>query len=137
MSDLRMPSINQVTVSGRLCRDPKFGSLVSGKHVCEFSIANVRSIRGKDGPQEVTSYVPVKCFGGIAEWVQTSLKKGRPVLVTGTFNSETTLSMGKSRTAYGVWASKVEVLDYAPRDGAAAVDQEREAAALAGYQHDA
>jgi single-strand DNA-binding protein len=40
MSDLRMPDLNQVTIAGRLTRDPELRHTPSGAAVCEITIAN-------------------------------------------------------------------------------------------------
>lgn len=72
-----MADINQVTVSGRLTRDPKIGQ---GKVKYAFySIAINNEFNGK----KKTIFVDISAFGKEADFAEAYLKKGKKVHVTG------------------------------------------------------
>jgi single-strand DNA-binding protein len=107
-----MPELNQVTIAGRLTRDPDLRYTGSGMAVCNISVACDR-YKGKDKPKE-SIFVRVTCWDKVAERVG-GLSKGRPVLVEGrlTQDSWEDKDTGKKQTKTGVTAFKVTPLDWA------------------------
>jgi single-strand DNA-binding protein len=84
MSQLRMPEINRVVLSGRLTRDPDRRFAADGTQVTSFSIAFHRRYRARDGRfQEHTGFATVMTYQRLAEVCGEYLKKGAPVLVEG------------------------------------------------------
>ena len=84
MSELKLPEINRVLLSGRLTRDPdrRYGS--DGTEVTSFPLAFHRRYRGRDGqPAEQTGFVTVMTYQRLAEVCSQYLKKGSAVLVEG------------------------------------------------------
>ena len=84
MSELKLPEINRVLMSGRLTRDPdrRFGS--DGTAVTSFGLAFHRRYRARDGsPAEQTGFVTVVTYQRLAEVCGQHLKKGSAVLVEG------------------------------------------------------
>lgn len=115
MSNLRVPDLNQVTIAGRLTRDPELKYITSGRAVCTLSIANTRYYKGKDGDRkEDTTFVNVTLWDKQAEWVGERIKKGRPVLVEGRLKSDSweDKSSGQKRTKIEIIGHRLTPLDW-------------------------
>jgi single-strand DNA-binding protein len=85
---LRMPSINQVSIAGRLTADPEFRIMDSGVARLGFQIAVNRSYRdGNDEWQEETSFFHVVAWRKLAERLGDILRKGLPVFIHGRLQS--------------------------------------------------
>ena len=81
---VRLPEQNQVTLTGRLTRDPEVMVTQSGVTKCWFSLAVNR--RFKDGTGEWrddVTFVPVTVWREAAERCRERLKKGSPIYVEG------------------------------------------------------
>jgi single-strand DNA-binding protein len=78
-------SINTITISGRVVRDPELRSLPSGDSVFENALA-VEHYR-KEGENEV-SFVDWKVYGGFADLLNAKLTKGEYVTVSGYIKQE-------------------------------------------------
>lgn len=75
---------SNVTMQGRLTRDPELRQAQSGTYVCKFSLAlNDREPDGQGGWQDRASYIDCVCFGKRAEKLAEFFSKGRPMLVYG------------------------------------------------------
>lgn len=84
MSELKLPEINRVLLSGRLTRDPDRRYATDGTAVTSFGLAFSRRYRGRDGsPAEQTGFVTVMTYQRLAEVCGQFLKKGSAVLVEG------------------------------------------------------
>ena len=115
MPDLKMPEINNVTLAGRLTRDPESSVLKSGGMVCEFGIAVSRHWRDKDGqPQEETAFVQIVAWNRLADWCGVNLRKGDPVYVKGrmTTSKWEDTATGKVRSNTEVHAFSVQALSW-------------------------
>jgi single-strand DNA-binding protein len=123
MTDLRLPEINRVMISGRLTRDPDRRYAQDGTPVTGFGIAFHRRWRGRDGrPAEQTGYVQVMTYQRLAEVCGQYLKRGSPVLVEGRLQMrEWDGPDGARRTRLEVRADAVHFLERAtPGAGEAA-----------------
>jgi single-strand DNA-binding protein len=88
MSDLRMPSINQVTVAGRLTQDPEFRITEGGFARLTGRIAVNRAYRDRQNEwQDEASFFPIVVWGQLAERMADRLHKGTPVFVSGRLRS--------------------------------------------------
>jgi single-strand DNA-binding protein len=78
-------NLNQVTLCGRLGRDPEMRYTAGGAAVCNFSMAISSWIKKKDeeGYDENVVWIDVTCWGKIAERAAAQAKKGTEVLVVG------------------------------------------------------
>ena len=78
-------TINQVSISGNLTRDPELRSLPSGVAVCSLRIAS--NERYKDSTTNEWSdragYYSVSVWKGMGEWMAANLHKGDQVVVSG------------------------------------------------------
>jgi single-strand DNA-binding protein len=104
MSELKLPEINRVLLSGRLTRDPDRRYASDGTEVTSFPLAFHRRYRGRDGrPAEQTGFVTVMTYQRLAEVCSQYLKKGSAVLVEGR------LQMRDWSTPEGGKGSRLEV----------------------------
>ena len=74
----------QITIVGRLGRDPEQKYLSSGQAVCSFSVATDRSWTDANGQkQERTTWFRISAWQKLGEICNQYLSKGRQVLVIG------------------------------------------------------
>lgn len=79
-----MRSINRTFITGNVVREPEKKATRGGLSVLEFSVAVNSSKRLEDGSYEDrASFVPVKVFGGQADFLGDKLAKGMRVFVSG------------------------------------------------------
>ncbi|TNE85471.1 MAG: single-stranded DNA-binding protein [Deltaproteobacteria bacterium] len=106
-----MRGINQITLIGRLGRDPELRvGAASGRKVATLSIATNRSYKRDDQWVENTDWHKVKCFDRLAEQV-LSLHKGDAVGVQGTLvYDKWTDASGNSRMHAVIRANQVEFI---------------------------
>lgn len=73
--------INLVVFGGRLTDNP---SPLGDKSGCRFDVASNRSYKDKTGTkQEETTFMPVTCWGPLADTVMKNCRKGDPVIIEG------------------------------------------------------
>lgn len=88
MSDLRMPSINQVALAGRLTQDPEFRITEGGFGRLTARIAVNRAYRDRnDEWQDEASFFQIVMWGQLAERMADRLHKGTPVFLSGRLKS--------------------------------------------------
>lgn len=94
-----MASINNVTISGNLARDPEVKFLPSGMAVCEFSIAVSDYYKPKDGEgKEIAYFFDCKSWGKQGEVIAKHFAKGKPIAVSGKLVQETWEKDGQKRS---------------------------------------
>ena len=80
--------MNSVQVLGNLTRDPQIRATKTGRAVASFSIAVNRSYTTPQGEtRELTDFINVVAWGGLAESVENQLKKGARVFVEGRYST--------------------------------------------------
>ncbi len=107
--------MNQVTMVGRLTRDPKLHELGGGKTVCQMRLAVDNPGRGgeKGGP----TFVDVATFGKHAASCAEHLSKGRQIAVNGRLIfREWTGGDGAKRSTHSIRGA-VEFLGQRPNGG--------------------
>lgn len=82
-------AFNQLTLVGRVGKDPEIRALPTGKPVANFSLAVSETWKDKNGDkQERTDWVPVVCFQeGLCRVIKSYVKKGSLLLVQGRFQT--------------------------------------------------
>lgn len=96
---------NNVTLVGRLVRDPEKKTYGENKSLARFTLAL------NTGKNKV-SFINITAFGKLSEIVMQFLSKGKRAAVTGSINSNTyTNKEGVKRTDVGVVANTVQFLD--------------------------
>ncbi len=113
MGDLRLPSMNRVTLVGRLTRDPELRYIPSGAAVISFSLAVNRRYKAQSGEwKEDTTFVDVVAWQALAERLNETLKKGSPVFVDGSLSSRSwETPEGQKRSKIEVRAMSVQHLE--------------------------
>ena len=74
--------MNDVTLLGRLVRDPEIRTGKNDFVVATYTLAVDRPWKNKDGEREA-DFIRCQAFGGAAEFAETYLAKGDPILVKG------------------------------------------------------
>lgn len=100
----------QVTLAGRLTRDPEMKFTSSGKQVTRFSVVTSRRVKNNQTSEwedKDTSFWECVAFGQLAENVAESLTKGTAVIVTGSAAMEEWEKDGQKRRSVKVTAEDV------------------------------
>ncbi len=113
MKVLRMPSVNSLTITGRVTADLEPRYLQSGAVVLTIPIAYSSNYKDKAGQwQQETSFFNVVVWGKSAEYCVANLSKGDPVLIEGSLKAEHYTSQdGKKTTAVKIRATRVIPLE--------------------------
>jgi single-strand DNA-binding protein len=97
-------SVNVVTLSGNLTRDPELRQTSSGMSVCQMGLAVNDSYKDSSGQwQEKPNFLDVVVWGAQGEACAKALVKGSPVTVAGKLTSRSWEAQDGSKR------SKVEV----------------------------
>jgi len=104
--------INQVTIIGRLVRDPEIRYTSSGTPVTKFSIANNNTFVQNNERKDDVSYFDINVWGNQAVNCEKYLKKGSQVAIIGSlrqnrWNDKTT---GQTRSKVEITANSVQFL---------------------------
>lgn len=122
MTELRMPELNRVVLSGRLTRDPDKRYAQDGTAITSLPLAFHRRFRTRDGNMsEHTGYVTVMTYQRLAEVCAQYLHTGSAVVVEGRLQMrEWTSARGEKHQSLEIRAESVHFLDKAPVAGASA-----------------
>lgn len=74
--------LNQITIMGRLTRDPDYRATGSGTSVANFSVAVDRDFSSQSGEKE-TDFIDCVAWRKTAEFVTKYVRKGSMVVVSG------------------------------------------------------
>ena len=121
MTELKLPEVNRVLLSGRLTRDPERRFASDGTAMTQLDLAFHRRYRLRDGSAgEQTGYVTVMTYQRLAEVCGQYLKKGSAVLVEGRLQMrEWPASAGAKRQRLELRADAVHFLERASAKPAA------------------
>ena len=103
-------SLNSVTISGNLGRDPEVRYFESGNCLAKFSVA----VSGREKGQDVTNWINCEAWGKLAsDVIANYCKKGSKVGVTGSLKVNTwqERETGKDRSMVIVNVRDVALLD--------------------------
>lgn len=107
-------SVNQVTLLGRLTRDPELRQTPNGKSVASFSLALNRSYKGADGEwKEDADFIDCVSWGPLAETMEKYLKRGQRVLITGRLSQRSWEKDGQKRSKVEVVANDMTFIESA------------------------
>ncbi len=126
---LRIPSQNQVIITGRLTRDPEFRATQKGTTVCFFDIASNRRIKDQTTQEwkDETTYVPIIAWGQVAERCRDKIRKGTPVYIEGRLsNSEYISKEGTKIKKLRIVVNKIQILEQIKSDSQAQTIQEED-----------
>ncbi len=74
--------VNNVTLLGRITRDPEIKTVGSGSSVCNFTLAVNRNFKNQQGEYEA-DFINVVSFGNTADRLGQYVSKGNLLAVTG------------------------------------------------------
>jgi single-strand DNA-binding protein len=116
MSELRLPEINRVVLSGRLTREPDRRYAADGTAITTLPLAFHRRYRTREGATaEHTGYVTVMCYQRLAEVCGQYLHTGSAVVVEGRLQMrEWKGSRGEKHQSLELRAESVHFLEKAP-----------------------
>lgn len=75
--------LNQITLMGRLTRDPELRRTGSGISVASFSLAVDRDFANRESGEKETDFIDIVAWRNTAEFVSKYFTKGRMAIVTG------------------------------------------------------
>lgn len=102
--------MNNISIIGRLTRDPETKTSTNGAVVTTFTVAVDRNFTASNGKKE-TDFIPVVTWRGLAETCGKYLAKGKQVGVDGRLQIRTyETSDGNKRTVAEIVANNVEFL---------------------------
>jgi single-strand DNA-binding protein len=115
MTELKLPEVNRVLLSGRLTADPDNRYAPDGTHVTSLALAFHRRYRSREGKfEEHTGYVTVMTYQRLAEVCGQYLKKGSAVLVEGRLQMrEWSTARNEKRQRLEIRADSVHFLERA------------------------
>lgn len=76
---------NNISIFGRLFKDPELKRTASGLAICNISVACDRDIKREDKP---ALFIGATFFGNQADNVAKYFKKGDPIIVTGRLEND-------------------------------------------------
>ena len=117
-SELSM-SINRVTISGNLTRDPELRATAGGTQVLSFGVAvNDRRRNPQNGEwEDYPNFVDCTMFGTRAEAVSRYLSKGSKVAIEGKLRYSSWERDGQRRSKLEVIVDKIEFLSRGQQGG--------------------
>jgi single-strand DNA-binding protein len=96
---------NTITVLGNLTKDPEQRTTTNGTNMASFGVADSRS-------KDKTLFFNVSCFDKMANDVLKFFKKGKPIFITGTFDTREYQSRdGSAKTALQVTAHSFQFVN--------------------------
>lgn len=105
-------SINNVTITGNLTRDPELRTSASGTNVLQFSVAVNDRVKNQQTGQweDRPNYIDCTVFGSRAEALSRLLHKGSKVGIQGKLHWSSWEKDGQKRSKVEVWPNEVELL---------------------------
>lgn len=133
--------LNQVNVIGNLGADPEIKSLNSGDKVANMRLAVTERWKSKDGERkEKTEWVSVVVFGNLVSVIESYVKKGSKIYVSGKMQTRRwTHSDGSDRYSTEVvlqgFDAKLIMLD-GRSDGGQSQSQQSQQQQASGFSQD-
>ena len=102
-------TINTVTISGNLTRDPELRTTGGGTSVCGLRIASNERYKDQSTSEwmDRANYFDVTIWKGMGEWVANNLHKGDQVVVEGRLRWREWETDGNKRQAVDITANSV------------------------------
>ena len=112
--------MNQVSLMGRLVRDPELRFTNSGQGVCQFTLAVEKNLTKskkeeyKAQGKATADFIKVVVWGKLADVAGKFLEKGNRCLVNGSINTGSYKDKdGKTVYTTNILASNIEIIDFA------------------------
>ncbi len=114
MGAIRLHSLNDVKLVGRLTKDPELRYTTQGTPVCHFRIAVGRKYKDRTSGEwkEEVAFVPCSVWRESAERCGQRLKKGSPVFIEGRLKSrDWQTKEGQKRSDLELDVQKIQFLE--------------------------
>lgn len=114
MGAIRLHSLNDVKLVGRLTKDPELRFTTQGTPVCRFRIAVGRKYKDRTSGEwkEEVAFVPCSVWRESAERCGQRLKKGSPVFIEGRLKSrDWQTKEGQKRSDLEIDIQKIQFLE--------------------------
>lgn len=109
---------NNVTLMGRLTKDPELKTTASGKNICSFTLA-------VSGFGDKTNFIDCKAWEKTGELVSKYVGKGQRLLVVGELEQESWEKDGQKRSKLGVLVRELQFIEKRDSDSVAASQAEK------------
>jgi single-strand DNA-binding protein len=123
MGQIRLHSLNDVKLVGRLTKDPELRFTTQGTPVCRFRLAVGRRYKDRTSNdwKEDVAFIPCTVWRDAAERCGQRLKKGSPVFVEGRLRSrDWQTKEGQKRSDLEVEIARIQFLESMGEAGAEA-----------------
>lgn len=112
-------SVNQVTLLGRLTRDPELRQTPNGASVASFSMALNRSWKDQNSGEwkEETDFIDCVAWGPLAERLEKMVKRGQRLLVSGRLSQRSWEQDGQKRSKVEVVVNDMTLIEAAGEGG--------------------
>lgn len=98
--------LNNISIMGRLVRDPELRKTTTGKSVCSFTIANDRPY---SGDKKETDFLDVVAWNSTADFIEKNFHKGKTIIVTGRLQTRLYKDReGNDRKAFDIVANTAD-----------------------------
>lgn len=112
MSELRVPNVNFVIISGRATRDPTLSYTEGGTAFMYVNTAVNRNYKDQQGEwQQEVAFLSVAVWGKLAERMAERIKKGTPIVVQGRLTTYTKEEGDFKRTHTHITANTIQILE--------------------------
>lgn len=127
-------SLNEITIMGRLVRDPEQRYTVTGKSVTSFTLAVDRTYKTKNENDQTTDFIPVVAWGKSGENVAKYIKKGNRLLVMGRLQTRDYINKNnEKRRISEVVARRVQFIDRPNNNIATTTEEQSSSPTNAGF----
>lgn len=118
MSDLRLPKLNRVLLSGRIANDIEMRYTAKGTPVVRITLAVDRSVKDATGQyQNQASFIDVVAWSKWAEALINNAHKGSPIIVEGHIEARSYVdSNNVNRKAVEIISEYIQFLEFKQRN---------------------
>ena len=109
---------NNVTLMGRLTKEPELKTTASGKNICSFTLAVT-------GFGDKTNFIDCKAWEKTGELVSKYVGKGQRLLVIGELEQESWEKDGQKRSKLGVLVRELQFIEKRDSDSVVASQAEK------------
>ena len=104
--------VNKIIVIGNLGADPEVSMIQNGKKRAEFSVATSHKFTNKNTGEvkENIDWHRIECWSGLADIVESYVKKGMLVWVEGMQRHVKYEKEGESKTRSYIYAKEIKIL---------------------------
>ena len=103
--------LNNVSLVGRLTKDPGFKVIGDDTPVCNFTLAVNRPYKDKETKESIADFIMCQAWKGQANFLNDYVKKGHLVAITGSINTRTYEKDGETKYVTEINVNSVTSLE--------------------------